>query len=81
MNILFIASKTEILEAFSRNNDIFKTSEPAWSNKAFQAYLLLRKSNLVLYCGAEYFYAQLNEEGVPTDLLQLSKYGYRADPD
>ncbi|CAG7719699.1 unnamed protein product, partial [Allacma fusca] len=74
-NTMFIATKKEIFEAFSRNNDSSKQSEAAWSNKAFQTYVLLNGS--VFDCGLEYFYAQVDEEGLPTDLLGMSDNGNR----
>ncbi|CAG7733471.1 unnamed protein product [Allacma fusca] len=56
-----------------------KQSEAAWSNKAFQTYVLLNGS--VFDCGLEYFYAQVDEEGLPTDLLGMSDNGNRLNPE
>ncbi|CAG7785401.1 unnamed protein product [Allacma fusca] len=70
MNTLFVARKNEIIEAFSPNKDDLKDPETAWSSKAFQTYTILNGS--VFHCGLQYFYAQVDEQGLPTDLLSLS---------
>ncbi|CAG7825280.1 unnamed protein product [Allacma fusca] len=70
MNTLFVARKNEIIEAFSPNKDDLKDPEAAWSNKSFQTYTILNGS--VFDCGLQYFYAQMDEQGLPTDLLGLS---------
>ncbi|CAG7785400.1 unnamed protein product [Allacma fusca] len=70
MNTLFVARKNEIIEAFSPNKNDLKDREAAWSNKSFQTYTILNGS--VFHCGLQYFYAQVDEQGLPTDLLGLS---------
>ncbi|CAG7825281.1 unnamed protein product [Allacma fusca] len=72
MNTLFVARKNEIIETFSPKKDDLKNSKAAWSNKPFQTYTLLSHNGSVFHCGLQYFYAQVDEQGLPTDLLGLS---------